>query len=130
MEMWEVSLAWRQLNNLTKRFAWGNGSRRKLHMDWGPGLWLGASAKCQVPENLSTLKIQLIRLILSALFYLKLGPYQYIYFFNLYELTYSPYKTVWQISKLTLKACTIRFNALKYIFIFQLFLMSFDAIKR
>ena len=30
----------------------------------------------------------------------------------------SPYKTLWQISKLVLKACTISLNALNYMSIF------------
>ena len=30
MEMWGVSLAWGQVNSLAKRFAGGNGRRKKL----------------------------------------------------------------------------------------------------
>ena len=40
---------------------------------------------------------------------------------------YSPYKANWRIPKLTLKTCTISFNALNYVSIFQLVLMSFES---
>ena len=40
---------------------------------------------------------------------------------------YSEYKAKWQIHKLILKVCTICFNALNYISIFKLLLMSFES---
>ena len=65
-----------------------------------------------------TLKILPICFILSALLYLKLSPYQQIYHLNLYELLYSPYKAVWGIPKLILKAWTTSFTGLKLISVF------------
>ena len=41
--------------------------------------------------------------------------------------THRPYKAVWSLPKLILKACTININALNYISIFEWFLMSFGS---
>ena len=43
------------------------------------------------------------------------------------NILYSQYKAVWRIPKLILKACTISLNALNYICILLLFLMSFES---
>ena len=59
-----------------------------LNTNWGLGATAVAEGQSQVPGAGKHINPEnTTRFILSALLYIKLGPYQYIYFSNLYELT-------------------------------------------